>query len=119
MFRPYVNPHANLSNLLRPLNVHVFNTNTISIHIANTAIVPPHPRRKRIMRLPPGRRPWRALLQHPVDLLQREALRLIYKEVHKQEADAAGAAPDEEDLRAKISLVAIDNVGCDNADDLG
>jgi hypothetical protein len=64
--------------------------------------------RKSLMRPPLARRSRRRLLQHLIDLLQRQSLRLGHKEVRKQEAQGASASPDEKDLCLKVALVGVD-----------
>jgi hypothetical protein len=58
------------------------------------------------------------LLQHAVDLLERETLGLGHEEVGVYEGAGAERSPDEEDLRSKVTLVSVDHVWGDNTDDL-
>ena len=59
-----------------------------------------------------------SLLEHAVDLLERETLGLRDKQVRVHEADGAEGAPDEEDLGAEVALVFADHVGGDDCDNL-
>lgn len=68
---------------------------------------------------PLGRRAWRGLLEHAVDLLQRQALGLGHEEVRVDEAGYAERAPEEEDAGAEVGFVGADEVGGDDGDDLG
>ena len=58
------------------------------------------------------------LLEHAVDLLEREALGLRDEDVGVDEADGAEGAPDEEDFGAEVALVGADHIGGDDGDDL-
>lgn len=53
---------------------------------------------------PLARVSWVGLLEHTVDLLERQALGLGDEEVGVDEGAEAERAPDEEDLRTKITL---------------
>lgn len=70
------------------------------------------------MRHPSGRGAGVGLLQHAVDLLEREALSLRHEEVGVDEADGAEGAPDEEDFGAEVAFVRADHVRSDDGDDL-
>ncbi len=61
-----------------------------------------------------------ALLQHLVDLFERETLGLWNKEVGKGQGDAAECAPHEEDFGTKVGIVLLDSdeVGSDDSKDL-
>lgn len=59
------------------------------------------------------------LLEHAVDLLERQALGFGNEEVAVHQADGAERAPDEEDLGAQVALGRADHVGGDDCDDLG
>jgi hypothetical protein len=76
--------------------------------------------RKRRMRHPSGTRPRRALLQHLIDLLERESLGLGHEEEGEGEGDAAEGAPEEEDFGAEVGVAGAgaDEVGRDDTDDL-
>lgn len=67
---------------------------------------------------PLGRRAWRGLLKHAVDLLQRQAFGLGHEDVRVDEAAHAERAPEEEDAGAKVCFVGADEVGGDDGDDL-
>ena len=69
--------------------------------------------------LPLGGGAGRRLLQHAVDLLEREALGLGDQDVGVDEAHDAEGTPDEEDLGAEVALVLVHHVGSDDGDDLG
>ena len=58
------------------------------------------------------------LLQHAVDLLERETFGFGHEEVGVDEADGAEGAPDEEDLGPEVAFVLADHVGSDDGDDL-
>ena len=58
------------------------------------------------------------LLEHLIDLLERQALSLRNEEVGIHEAGGAEGAPDEEDLGAEVGFVGADHVGGDDCDDL-
>ena len=60
------------------------------------------------------------LLEHAVDLLQRQALHLRHEEISEGPADAAQPAPHEKDVRAqvRVAFAGADEVGCDGCDDL-
>lgn len=60
---------------------------------------------------------WRSLLEHTINLLEREALGLRNEEVGKDDAGSAGSAPKEEDLGLEVALVLVEHVGCDVAND--
>ena len=70
------------------------------------------------MRHPFGRVAGRSLLEHAVDLFEREALGLGDEEVGVDEAADAEGAPDEEDFGAQVAFVCVDHVGGDDCDDL-
>ncbi len=67
---------------------------------------------------PLGRRSWSGLLQHSVNLLEREPFGFGDEEVGKQETETACAPPYEKDLGPKIALVFVDNVRRDDGNDL-
>ena len=77
-----------------------------------------HLRREGAVRHPFGGVSCVCLLQHPVNLLEGEALGFRDENVGVDEAANAERTPDEEDLGAKVTLVCVDHVGCDDADDL-
>lgn len=58
------------------------------------------------------------LLKHFVDLLEGETLGLRDKEVGKQNTDDAEGAPHEEDLGAQVGILLVDEVRCNDSDDL-
>ena len=60
------------------------------------------------------------LLQHLVDLFERQTLGLGHEEVCEEEGEAAEGAPEEEDLGAEVgvALLGADEVGSDDSDDL-
>jgi hypothetical protein len=58
-----------------------------------------------------------SLSHHLVDLLERQTLGLGNKEVGVDESSCAQSTPDEEDGRAKVTLVSADHVGGDDSDD--
>lgn len=60
------------------------------------------------------------LLEHAVDLLQRETLGLRDEEVGESQGEEAKGSPHKEDLTAKIGVVLArtDEVGSDDTDDL-
>ena len=58
------------------------------------------------------------LLEHAVDLLEREALGLGDEDVGVHEADGAEGAPHEKHLRAQVPFIGTDHVRCDDGDDL-
>lgn len=64
-----------------------------------------HLSRECAVRLPLAARARRGLLEHLIDLFERETLGLGHKEVGKQERDAAETAPHEEDVGAETSGV--------------
>ena len=76
-----------------------------------------HVSREGAARLPLGGGSRRGFLQHAVDLLKREALRLRDQEVGVNEARRAQRTPNEEHLRLKVALVRADHVGGDDRDD--
>jgi hypothetical protein len=59
----------------------------------------------------------RRLLEHAVDLLEAQALGLGDEEVREEHAGGAGGAPDEEDLGLEVTVVGVDHVRGDEADD--
>ncbi len=61
-----------------------------------------------------------ALLQHLVDLFERESLGLGNEEVGKCQGDTAESTPHEEDFGTEVGimLVSSDEVGSDDSDDL-
>ncbi len=63
---------------------------------------------------------WSGLLQHLVDLLERQTLGLWNEEVGEDEGGEAEGAPHEEDLCAEVGLALLgsDEVWSDNCDDL-
>lgn len=66
----------------------------------------------------PRRRLARArLLEHAINLLQRQALRLGDEKVREENAERASRAPHEEDFRPEIALVRIHHVRGDVPDD--
>jgi len=67
---------------------------------------------------PSGRGARGRLLQHAVDLLERETLGFGHEKVGVDEADATERAPDEEDFGAKVTFVGTDHVRGDDGDDL-
>lgn len=69
------------------------------------------------MRHPFGRLAGCSLLQHTVNLLERQTLGLGNQEVGEEDARSARSTPDEEDLRLEIAILGIDHVGSDEADD--
>ena len=69
------------------------------------------------MRLPSGRGAGRGLLEHAVDLLERQALGLGDEEIRVDKGAGAETAPDEEDLGTQVALVGSDHVGGDDGDD--
>jgi hypothetical protein len=73
------------------------------------------------MRHPLAGRTGSGLLEHAVDLLERETLGLGHEEVGEGPADAAKTAPHEEDVGAEVgvALAGADEVGGDCCDDLG
>ena len=60
------------------------------------------------------------LLQHLVDLFERQTLGLGHQDVGEGERDAAEGAPEEEDLGAEVGVArsGADKVGGNDADDL-
>ena len=77
-----------------------------------------HLGREGAVRHPFGAVAWGGLLQHAVDLLEGETLGFGNEEVGVDEAGDAEGAPDEEDFGAKVALVGVHHVGCDDGDDL-
>ena len=73
---------------------------------------------KGAMRHPLGRVARIGLLQHPIDLFERQTLGFGNEQVCVEEADGAEAAPDEEDFGTEVAFVGADHVGCDDCDDL-
>ena len=67
---------------------------------------------------PLGRVAGVGLLEHAVDLLEREALSLGNQEVRVDEAEEAERSPDEEDLGAKVCVLGTDHIWGDDGDDL-
>lgn len=69
--------------------------------------------------LPLGGGTWSRLLQHLIDLLERETLALWNHEVGEEKGSAAKSSPHEEDLGSKIglSLLGSDQVWGDNGND--
>lgn len=53
-----------------------------------------------------------SLLEHVVDLLERQALGLRDQEVGKDNAGSARRAPDEEDLGLEVAVLFVDHVSC-------
>lgn len=76
-----------------------------------------HIRSEGSMRLPPGRGPWRSLLQHTINLLERQALRLRDQEVRIDKGAGAETTPNEEDFGSQVPFVGADHVGSDDSDD--
>ena len=58
----------------------------------------------------------RGLLEHAIDLLEREALRLGDKEVGEDHTSGTGSSPDEEDLTLEIAVLRINHVWRDETD---
>ena len=77
-----------------------------------------HLRRKRRMRDPFRTIPRRRLLQHAIDLFQRQPFRFRNEEIGVEEAADAEGAPDEEDFGAEVAFVSVDHVGGYYCDDL-
>jgi hypothetical protein len=103
---------SNLLDRTTPLNVlHDFG-------IESSLLCQTHLRSIRSMRLPLGRVDRGSLFHHAVNLLQRQTLGLVDKEVRIDEAERAERTPDEEDLGPKISLVSSDHVRRDDGDNL-
>jgi len=71
------------------------------------------------VRDPFGRCAWVGLLQHLVDLLERETLGLGDEEVGEGERDAAESTPQEEHFRAQVGIarIAADEVWSDDSND--
>ena len=67
---------------------------------------------------PFGRVTGRRLLQHAIDLFERETLGLGNEHVGVDETADAEGTPDEEDFGAQVALVIVDHVGGDDCDDL-
>lgn len=67
---------------------------------------------------PFARVPGGCLLQHPIDLFQRETFGFGNEEVGVYEASGAKGPPEEEHFGSKIALIAADEVGSDDCDDL-
>ena len=59
-----------------------------------------------------------SLLQHAVDLFERETFGFGNENVGVDEAEDAEGAPEEENFRSKVGLVAADEVGGDDGDNL-
>ena len=76
-----------------------------------------HLMRKGLVRNPLGAGPGASLFQHSVDLFQSETLCLRNDEVGEQKAEEKGATPYEENLRLEVSIVHVNEVGCDDGDD--
>ena len=70
------------------------------------------------MRHPLGRVASIGLLQHPIDLFERQTFGFGNEEVCVDEAGGAETTPDEEDFGTEIGFVDADHVGCDDCDDL-
>ena len=70
------------------------------------------------MRLPADGRARSRLLEHLVDLLEREALGLGHEEVGEDDAEGACSSPDKEDFGAHVAGCRVDHVRCDVADNL-
>lgn len=75
-----------------------------------------HLMRKGVVRLPLGTGRGGGLLQHLVNLFQRETLRLWDEKVGEQQAQEEGTSPNEEDLHLQVSLVVVNHVWSDNRD---
>lgn len=58
------------------------------------------------------------LLEHAVDLLESETLRLGNQEVRVNEAEKTEGSPKEKDLGAKVGLICTDHVWGDDRDNL-
>lgn len=78
-----------------------------------------HFRREGGVRPPLGRSPGRGLLQHLVDLLERQALGLGNEEVAVDQGRQAQSAPNEEDARLHVgvTLFGTDHIRGDDSDD--
>jgi len=66
---------------------------------------------------PLGRVSGGSLLEHAIDLLERQTLGLGNQEVSVDNAAKAKRAPDEEDLGAEVAVFLTDHVGGDDSDD--
>ncbi len=67
---------------------------------------------------PAGRRARGGLFQHPVDLLEGEALGFRDEQISVNEAEEAERAPEEENLGSEVGFVRADEVRGDNGNDL-
>ena len=76
-----------------------------------------HLSREGRVRNPATRLSWRNLLQHTVNLLERQALGLRNKEVCEEDGDNAEGAPHEEDLGGEVGVLLVDEVWGDDGDD--
>jgi hypothetical protein len=82
------------------------NSRATTLHIVHNLLLErpllreTHVARESSMGLPLGRGSWGRLLEHAVDLLEREPLGLGYEQVRVHEAAGAEGAPDEEDAGA-------------------
>lgn len=70
--------------------------------------------------LPRCRLAGRDLLQHLVDLFERQTLGLWHEEICEGEGEAAQGTPEEENLGAEVGVTFLgtDKVGCDDGNDL-
>lgn len=98
----------------RPFALHVIH----NLRCKHALVCQAHLRCERAVRHPFGRIPRSCLLQHAIDLLERQTFGFENEKVGVDEAAAAKAAPHEEHLGTEIPFVRVDHVGCDNADDL-
>lgn len=73
---------------------------------------------KGTMRHPLGGGAWGGLLEHLVDLLERQTLCLRDEKPGEEDAGGAGGAPNEKDLGLEVALFGIYHVGGDVAEDL-